>query len=222
MEGQSCFLLALFGILGYCWGLVFLNQKQCGVVFLLWTNSKKKGWRIPNRCYMCKEVVTSNNILLHCSKAAILGQLIYMPLLVFKGWCILWWEVRFWDGMGLLSKRKKKAWKAASLCLVWTLWRKWNRRAFENIEDFVEWLGFEPLSKAWLLFFAFPSPCFLAFLVSLYISWLLLCASLGVVNTIDILPKEKKNCNLGSWFFLFWECYVGIQLMQRQFEMQLF
>ena len=34
---------------------------------------KKRGWRIPNRCYLCKEEEeTSDHILIHCLKAHLL------------------------------------------------------------------------------------------------------------------------------------------------------
>ena len=32
------------------------------------------------------------------------------------------------------GKKRKKAWKAAPLCLFWTLWKERNRRAFEDFE----------------------------------------------------------------------------------------
>ena len=39
---------------------------------------KKRGWKMPNRCYMCKEEEeTSVHILLHCPKAHILWQLFF-------------------------------------------------------------------------------------------------------------------------------------------------
>ena len=41
---------------------------------------KKRGWRIPNRCYWCKEEKeTSDHILIHCSKTRLLWQLIFAP-----------------------------------------------------------------------------------------------------------------------------------------------
>ena len=30
------------------------------------------------------------------------------------------------------GKKRKKAWKAAPLCLFWTLWKERNRRAFKD------------------------------------------------------------------------------------------
>ena len=36
-----------------------------------------------------------------------------------------------WHG-AFVSKRKEKAWKVASLCLMWTLWKKRNERVLFN------------------------------------------------------------------------------------------
>ena len=35
-----------------------------------------------------------------------------------------------------MSKRKEKAWRAASLCLMWTLWKERNERVFNDMEQF--------------------------------------------------------------------------------------
>ena len=36
-----------------------------------------------------------------------------------------------WHGT-FVGKKRKKAWKVASLFLFWTLWQERNRRAFDN------------------------------------------------------------------------------------------
>ena len=78
------FLLVMFGILGCHRGLVLSHGKLHEVGFLLYTNSKRRGWMIPNRCYMCEEEEEmTGHILLHCSKAVILWQLIYSPFGVY-------------------------------------------------------------------------------------------------------------------------------------------
>ena len=34
-----------------------------------------------------------------------------------------------------MSKRNEKAWRAVTLCLMWTLWKERNERVFKNIEQ---------------------------------------------------------------------------------------
>ena len=39
---------------------------------------KKRGWSLPNKCYLCKgEEESTNHILLHCPKAIMLWHLIF-------------------------------------------------------------------------------------------------------------------------------------------------
>ena len=38
-----------------------------------------------------------------------------------------------WHG-SFVGKKRKKAWRAAPLCLMWTIWRERNRRAFDDME----------------------------------------------------------------------------------------
>ena len=47
--------------------------------------------------------------------------------LSFKDVLISWWGT-------FVEKKRKKAWSAASLCLVWSLWKERNLRAFEDSE----------------------------------------------------------------------------------------
>ena len=97
---------------------------------------KKGGWRIPNRCYLCKEEEeTSDHILIHRSKAHLLWQLIFA---LFGIQWVLSCSVRevllSWH-RSFVGKKRKKAWKASPLCMFWALWRERNRRAFDNFES---------------------------------------------------------------------------------------
>ena len=40
-----------------------------------------------------------------------------------------------WHG-SFVGKRREKTWRAVPLCLVWTLWKEMNGRAFNNVEWF--------------------------------------------------------------------------------------
>ena len=46
---------------------------------------------------------------------------------IVKGVLLSWCRI-------FVGKKRKKAWKAALLCLFWTIWRERNRRAFDNCE----------------------------------------------------------------------------------------
>ena len=82
-----------------------------------------------------KKKETSDYILMHCSKARILWQLIFalfdvqwvMNSLV-RGLLLSW-------GGSFVGRKRKKDWKVAALCIFWTIWRERNRRAFENCES---------------------------------------------------------------------------------------
>ena len=45
-----------------------------------------------------------------------------------------------WCGISV-GKKRKKAWKAAPLCLFWTILREINRRAFDNCESMGHLIG---------------------------------------------------------------------------------
>ena len=101
--------MALFRILGCLRESVFFAWEATWVRILTLDQLKRRGWRIPNRCYLCKEEEeTSDHILIHCSKACFCGSW-YLCFLVFSGWCILQVERFFWVGMGpLLVKRGRR------------------------------------------------------------------------------------------------------------------
>ena len=78
---------------------------------------KKKGWRIPNRCYKCKKEDTVDHIVLHCSKVVILWMLVNALLGV---WGMMHSSVRDtllnWHE-SFVKKKTKKAGKVAPLYL---------------------------------------------------------------------------------------------------------
>ena len=110
-------------------------RKQLRLRFWL----RKKGWKMFNRCYLCKvEKETGDSILLHCPKACMLWQLIFA---LFDVQWVMHSSMRgvlFSWGDSLVGKKSKKAWKVAPLYLFWSIWRERNRRAFENCESLDE------------------------------------------------------------------------------------
>ena len=98
---------------------------------------KRRGWNIPNRCYLCKtEEETIDHLLLFCDKARMLWNLIYS--LFGVKWVmhssirrnLLGWHSSF------VGKKWEKAWRAAPLCLLWTIWNERIRRAFNDVKRF--------------------------------------------------------------------------------------
>ena len=96
---------------------------------------KKSGRSLANRCFLCgegEEIV--DHILIHCSKAIILWDLLLdiygvswvFPLSVKE-------TLLSWQGL-FVGKRGKKAWMAAPLCIFRTLWRERNRFVFEGVD----------------------------------------------------------------------------------------
>ena len=84
---------------------------------LAWDELRRRGWRMPNRCYVCKaEEEMGDHILLHCPKVSILWQLVFA---LFHVQWVMHSSVRevllSWSGF-LVSQKRKKAWKVVPLC----------------------------------------------------------------------------------------------------------
>ncbi|RVW89084.1 LINE-1 retrotransposable element ORF2 protein [Vitis vinifera] len=96
---------------------------------------KRFGWSIPNRCFLCKQdEETTDHLLMFCEKAKMLW------LLIFSLFGVQWVmhssvkrNLLGWHG-SFVGKKREKAWRAAPLCLMWTIWKERNRRAFDDIE----------------------------------------------------------------------------------------
>ena len=58
-------------------------------------------------------------------------------LLLFLGAMVMHSSVRRnllgWHG-SFVGKKREKAWRVAPLCLLWTIWKERNRRAFDDVE----------------------------------------------------------------------------------------
>ena len=96
---------------------------------------KRVGWSIPNRFFLCKyKEKTTDHLLLFCEKARMLW------LLIFSLFGVQWVmhssvkrNLLGWYG-SFVGKKREKAWKTAPLCLMWTIWKERNRRAFDDVE----------------------------------------------------------------------------------------
>ena len=117
-------------------GVGFFPWEVIWVGILTLDQLGRRGWRIPNKCYMCKEdEETSDYILLHCIKARNLWQLVFA---LFGVQWVMHSSIRGfflgWSG-SFVGKKGKKAWKVSPLCVFWTIWRERNKRAINNWEN---------------------------------------------------------------------------------------
>ena len=72
------------------------------------------------------EEETIEHLLVHCQQA----RLLWESILEIFG---VSWVVPFSVWLALVGKKHKKVWRAAPLCLFWTIWRERNSVAFENV-----------------------------------------------------------------------------------------
>ena len=69
---------ALFGGLGLQWEWVFFAWEASWNRVLTTDQLKRRGWNLPNRCFLCKEEEeTNDHPFLFCSKASKLWSLIF-------------------------------------------------------------------------------------------------------------------------------------------------
>ena len=125
----------LFGHLGSQLELASLVGRRLGAGCSPLTVLKRFDWNIPNRCFLCKnEEETIDHLLLFCEKTRMLWLLI---LSLFGVQWVMHSSVKRnllgWHG-SFVGKKREKAWRAAPLCLMWTIWKERNRRAFDDIE----------------------------------------------------------------------------------------
>ena len=94
---------------------------------------KRRDWILANRCSLCcAEEETINHILVHCSKAKVLWDLVFslfgvnwvLPFTVRD--TLLGWYASFKD------KKHRKVWRTIPLCLFWTVWKERNMIVFDN------------------------------------------------------------------------------------------
>ena len=131
------------GAVPFPWRIIWSPCVPTKVGFFAWEASwgkvltqdqlKRRGWILANRCFLCcDDEETINHILIHCPKARVLWNLVFslfgvnwvLPLTVRD--TLLGWSASFVD------KKRGKTWRAAPLCLFWTIWKERNRIVFYN------------------------------------------------------------------------------------------
>ena len=94
---------------------------------------QRRGWHLPNRCFLCGcEEETINHILIHCIVAKGLWNIILAL-------CGVQWvfpnsvkEVLSSWGGSFVGRKRKKVWKSIPLFIFWTIWKERNMLAFKG------------------------------------------------------------------------------------------
>ena len=94
---------------------------------------QRRGWHLPNRCFLCGcEEETINHILIHCTVAKGLWNIILAL-------CGVQWVfpnsvkevLSSWKG-SFVGRKRKEVWKAIPLFIFWNIWKERNRLAFKG------------------------------------------------------------------------------------------
>ena len=94
---------------------------------------QKRGWQIPNRCYLCgSEEENVNHLFIHCTVASVLWG---MVLSLFGAQWVFPETVKeviiSWKG-SFVGKKRKRIWRSILLFIFWTVWKERNRLAFRG------------------------------------------------------------------------------------------
>ncbi|WJZ83602.1 hypothetical protein VitviT2T_003270 [Vitis vinifera] len=122
---------------------IWMDKVPTKVSFFAWEASwgkiltldklQRRGWQLPNRCFLCGyEEESANHILLHCTVTktiweitlAIFGVQWVFPESVIE--VLLSWRGSF------VGKKRKKIWNSIPVCIFWTVWKERNRLAFRG------------------------------------------------------------------------------------------
>ena len=94
---------------------------------------QKRGWQLPNRCFLCGcEEENVNHILIYCTVARVLWDLVLGLFGVKWAFPETVKEVLFsWRG-SFVRKKRKKLWNFIPLFIFWTVWMERNKLAFRE------------------------------------------------------------------------------------------
>ncbi|GFS36279.1 hypothetical protein Acr_00g0045080 [Actinidia rufa] len=128
------------------WKGIWVSSVPSKVCFFGWATAKgailtidnlrKRRLIVTEWCFMCKRnAKTTDHLLIHCVAANELWNLV---LSIFGIQWVMPRSVRdlfaCWSQKSVRGHRRR-AWRAALLCLFWSIWRERNLRAFEDIEN---------------------------------------------------------------------------------------
>ena len=111
---------------------------------------QRRGWQLPNRCYLCGCAEESiHHILLHCLVVRPLWEIILS--LVGISW-VFPKEVKdvllSWKG-SYVGKKGRKIWISVPLGTFWAVWKEMNRIAFRDGTLVVQRLNHSFVSNLW-------------------------------------------------------------------------
>lgn len=111
----------------------------------------EEGVVCTNKCFLCcKEKESVDHILIHSDKKWVVWHLLFSlfgvswVLTSSVGETLLSWHGSF------MSRKRKKVWQVAHLCLFWTMWKERNNRAFDNEEHLDQGIKVAFLSNLWV------------------------------------------------------------------------
>ncbi|KAJ9699196.1 hypothetical protein PVL29_008009 [Vitis rotundifolia] len=94
---------------------------------------QKRGWQLPNRCFLCGcEEENIDHLLIHCTVARVLWE---MVLGLFGVQWVFPNSVKeviiSWKG-SFVGKKRRKIWRSIPLYIFWMVWMERNRLAFRG------------------------------------------------------------------------------------------
>ena len=94
---------------------------------------QKRGWQLPNRCFLCAcEAESVDHLLIHCTVARVLWDLVLGLVGVKWAFPNTVKEVLYSWGGAFVGKKRKKFWNSIPLFIFWMVWKEMNRLAFRG------------------------------------------------------------------------------------------
>ena len=94
---------------------------------------QKRGWQLPNCCFLCgSDEENVNHLLIHCTVARVLWRIV---LSLFGAQWVFPESVKevvlSWKG-SFVGKKREKIWRSIQLFIFWMVWKERNRLAFKG------------------------------------------------------------------------------------------